>query len=176
MASCRPEEMPKLYNPPSRFIATANHNILPEDYPHQLSFEWALPFRYTRLQQALSGRRGWDRIDFQRLQQDVLSLPARRFQSILRQWNPAADSQAGQTVAKLLAWDAQMRVDSEPGLIYQAWLPKLSATLFGAELGARVNVLTVLRQPGRTTGYLARWSESLAGRSRSCAPISPMAI
>jgi penicillin G amidase len=141
-----PEEMPKLYNPPRRFIATANHNILPENYPHALSFEWALPFRYLRIEQMLSGRRGWDRIDFQRLQQDVVSLPARRFQSILRLWSPPAESQAAQVVAKLLAWDGQMRVDSEPGLIYQVWLGELANALFGAELGARVNVLTVLRQ------------------------------
>lgn len=141
-----PAGMPKLYNPARRFIATANHNILPENYPHRLSFEWALPFRYQRLEHVLPSRRGWDRIDFERLQQDVLSVPAQRFQSILRQWNPPADSPAGQTVAKMLAWDAQMRVDSEPALVYQVWLPKLSAAIFGEELGARVNVLTVFRE------------------------------
>ena len=33
-ASARLDELPRLYNPPEHFIATANHNILPPGYTH----------------------------------------------------------------------------------------------------------------------------------------------
>jgi penicillin amidase len=141
-----PEELPREFNPSRHYIATANHNILPEKYPHQLSFEWALPYRFRRIDRELQSRDNWDRIHFERLQQDVVSLPARRFQAILRRWEVAEGSRAAAIVPQLLAWDAQLRVDSERALIYKVWFEKLAAALFGADLGSRVNVETVLRR------------------------------
>lgn len=138
-------EMPRQYNPSRHYIATANHNILPEGYPHQLSFEWALPFRFGRIAQMLDGRHGLDRMDFERMQQDVKSIPARRFQSILRAWNPPANSTPGPVVAQMLAWDGRLRVDSPEALIFEVWLQKLGPALFGDGLGARVSVDTVLK-------------------------------
>ena len=78
------------------------------------------------------------------MQNDILSLPARRFQAVLRQWNPPKGSRAAKIVEKMIAWDAQMRVDSEPALIYEVWMSKLGPALFGDDLGKRVNVETVL--------------------------------
>ncbi len=138
------DRMPKSYNPPQHFIATANHNILPADYPATLSFEWALPFRFHRIEQRLRGRREWDRMDFERLQQDVLSLPALRFKAVLREWQLAETSPYCAPVQRLLAWDGQLRIDSEPALLYELWMTKIPAALFGPQLGARVNLETVL--------------------------------
>jgi penicillin G amidase len=137
-------DMPQAYNPARHFIATANHNILPEGYSKVLSYEWALPFRFRRIEQALSSRKDWDRIDFERLQQDVLSLPARRFQAILRSWSLPEGSSYLPVVKLLLNWDAQLRVDSEPALVYELWMSKLPAQVFGPELGARVSIETLL--------------------------------
>jgi penicillin amidase len=137
-------ELPQSYNPKRHFIATANHNILPEGYPHQLAFEWSLPFRFERIEQALAARKQWDRIDFEHLQQDVLSLPARRFQTLLRGWNLPEGSPYAAAVKKLLEWDAQILVDSEAALICELWLSKLPAAVFGPELGARVNLSMLL--------------------------------
>jgi penicillin G amidase len=136
-------DMPQSFNPKQHFIATANHKILPEGYTKQLSFEWALPFRIERIRRALTSRGEWDRIAFERLQQDVLSLPARRFQAILRPWTPPDKYKA--VAAELAAWDGQLRVDSHAALIYELWISKLPTALFGKELGARVNVETVLK-------------------------------
>lgn len=138
------ERMPKSYNPARHFIATANHNILPPGYTERLSFEWALPFRFLRIEQVLESRGKWDRVGFERLQQDVVSVPARRFQSILRQWNPPEGNPARQVVTQLITWDANLRVDSEPALIYEVWMSRLPAAVFGAELGAHVSLETLL--------------------------------
>jgi penicillin amidase len=139
-------EHPQVYNPKRHFVATANHNILPAGYSHQLGFEWALPYRFERIESLLAGRSDLDRVNFERMQQDVLSLPARRFQAIVRRWTPPEGSRGAHIVSEMLAWDAQMRVDSEPALIFEIWISKLGAALFGEALAARVNIETVLRR------------------------------
>ena len=49
------DQHPQEYNPSRHYIATANHNILPEGYKQQLSHEWAAPFRYKRIVEMLAG-------------------------------------------------------------------------------------------------------------------------
>ncbi len=137
-------EMPQTYNPARHFIATANHKILPDGYAHMLSYEWSLPFRFRRIEDALSIQKKWDRIDFEKLQQDVVSLPARRFQAIVRQWELPEGSPYRAAVKQVLDWDAQLRMDSVPALIYELWIAKLPVALFGPGLGARVNLETTL--------------------------------
>ena len=136
--------LPQSYNPARHFIATANNNLLPQGYKEAISYEWALPFRYLRLEQLLSGRKQWDRTDFETMQQDVLSLPARRFQAILRGWALPEGSPYKETVGKLIDWDARLHIDSEQALVFELWMSKLPAAVFGPELGARVNILTLL--------------------------------
>jgi penicillin amidase len=135
-------EMPRLFNPPSHFIATANHNILPPGYKHALSYEWALPFRFERVREMLQAGGKFTVADFERMQQDVTSVPARRFQGILKRWRPTAHEAV---VQRLLAWDAALTTGSAPATIYAIWMMKLPAAVFGAGLGARTNLEMLLR-------------------------------
>ncbi len=135
-------EQPRLFNPPSHYIATANHNILPPGYRIPLSYEWALPFRFERIREMLGERRKFGIADFQRMQQDVTSVPARRLQNIVRRWTPPQRLAA--PVREFLAWDARLTVDSKPGLIYELWSAKLPAAVFGPGLGGRVDLRMVL--------------------------------
>ena len=112
-------EQPRLYNPATHFIATANHNILPPGYRVPLGYEWALPFRFMRIREMLSTGRKFTVADFERMQQDVMSLPARRFQAVLRKWT-APPALAG-TVREVLAWDARLTRDSRAALVYEEW-------------------------------------------------------
>ena len=121
-------ELPRLYNPPAHFIATANHNILPADYTIPLGYEWALPFRFQRIREMLTAGGKFGVEDFRRMQQDVTSLPARRFQAVLRRWNPDHP-----TARELLAWDAVLRVDSRPAAIYETWMTKLADAVPGKQ-------------------------------------------
>ncbi len=139
----RTEEQPRLFKPPAHYIATANHNILPPGWKVPLSYEWALPFRFERIREMLSGGRKFTVADFQRMQQDVTSVPARRFQAILKRWK--APGKAAPTVEELLRWDARLTADSRAALLYAVWLSKLPAAMFGAALGARVDLGMVLK-------------------------------
>lgn len=136
------DELPRVFNPASQWVATANHNTLPPGYPHTLGFEFAAPFRYRRVAEMLGGPGKFGVRDFERMQQDVVSLPARRFQEALRQWQPAAGSRAEAIRSQLLAWNASLDADSVPAAIYQAWVAKLrpaapaNAPAFYEELAA----------------------------------------
>jgi len=47
------DDLPQLTNPASGFIATANHNILPPGYRHQLGYEFGAPWRFARIVERL---------------------------------------------------------------------------------------------------------------------------
>ncbi|MEX2263735.1 MAG: penicillin acylase family protein [Bryobacteraceae bacterium] len=134
-------ELPHLYNPASHWIATANHNILPKDYGIPLGYEWALPFRFQRIQEMLSEKRKFSVADFERMQQDITSMPARRFQNILRKWKPSVEQKL---VEQLVSWDARLTVDSFPALVFEVWMTKLPAAVFGPDLGGKVNLMKLL--------------------------------
>src|SRR5262249_22708867 len=78
--------------------------------------------------------------DFERMQQDVVSLPARRFIAVLRRWGN--DSPA---VKKMLGWDAALTVNSAPAAIYEVWIRKLPAAGFGPQFGARTDLTRLLQ-------------------------------
>jgi len=73
-----------------------------------------------------------------------VSLPARRFQAVLRKWKPASQS-ARAAVDQLLAWDAALTVESTPAVLYEMWIRHLPAAVFGRDIGAQVDLETVLR-------------------------------
>ncbi len=136
------DELPRAYNPASHFIATANHNILPPGYKIPLSYEWALPFRFGRVREVLSQSRKFSVADFERLQNDVTSIPARRFQGVLRNWRPVKYQDV---VEKLIRWDGALTVDSVPASIYSVWMTKLPAAVFGPEFGPKTDLGILLQ-------------------------------
>lgn len=128
------DDLPQSYNPASHHIATANHNILPPGYTKQLSYEWAVSDRYQRIEEMLSAHRKFNVEAFQKMQQDIVSLTARRFMALLGPDSPLA------------GWDGQIRVDSDKALLYELWSAELPRTVFGSDLGARVNLQRTLRE------------------------------
>ena len=100
--------LPFEFNPPRHYIATANHNILPPGYRIPLGFDtWALPWRIDRIREMLGAGRKFDIEDFERMQQDVTSLPARRFQEALRRWHPEPGSRAAEIVQELVGLECR---------------------------------------------------------------------
>ncbi len=124
-----PDQHPFTFNPPQHYIATANNNILPHDYSHQLSHYWASPERYQRIVEMLGAKKTFDVADFERMQQDTVSLVARDFVSLLKVWNPPEGSRASAIRAQMLSWDANLAVDSKQALIYELWLSRLNGKL-----------------------------------------------
>ena len=127
-------ENPSSYNPARHFIATANHNILPPGYPHQLGYAWAPPTRYDRIVEMLTAGSKFTVADFTRMQQDTVSLPARDFKKILSEWDTVGNATAAQVRKELLAWNCDVSMDSKPALIYEVWIEQIHHALLPKNL------------------------------------------
>jgi penicillin amidase len=136
---------PQRFNPKEHFIATANAKILPEQYPHMLAYEWAQPFRLERVLEMLAGRTRLTVAQMAEMQSDVVSLPARRLQAVLRRTAPAGADKVKAMYKRITDWDAALRTDSTEALAFEVWMTKLGPALFGPDLGARVEWIQVLR-------------------------------
>ncbi len=116
-------EHPQKYNPPEHYVATANHNILPRGYRHQLGYEWNPGFRFHRLDEVLRAGKKFTIEDFQKLQQDYTSLVAREFVALLKK---APAGVGGEARKMLEAWDCVLGKDSGAAALYELWLRRLT--------------------------------------------------
>jgi penicillin amidase len=142
------EKHPQVYNPAKHYVATANHNILPPGYKEQLSYEWAAPFRYQRVEEMLregvAAGRKFTVGDFERMQYDIVSLPARRLQAVARRWRPERHQGV---VEEFLRWDGRVTADSRIALVYELWMSRMAGALYGREwAGKAVSEETMLRE------------------------------
>jgi penicillin amidase len=129
------DELPRIINPPSGFIVTANHRITPPGYRPFLTSEWYLPYRANRITQLIEATPKHSLETFRRIQGDVVSLAARDQLAALK--NVRADSAAAKlALERLRAWDGGMRVDAPEPLILHSWLAKLRQRVFADELGS----------------------------------------
>ena len=132
-----PSDLPRSFNPASHFIATANHNIMPAGYTKELGYEWGAPFRFERIVDELSKPGGKFTVDsFQRLQQDVVSLPARRMLRLLAaaQGAPGNTEELRPWAERLTRWDGALVRDSSPAALYELWMDKLPEAIFKPKL------------------------------------------
>ena len=158
------DQVPQMLNPPQGWMATANHDIRPEGYRERLGYEFSPVFRFQRVAEALSGpgvlplfgvtsRPRSDTLpklrveDMQALQQDVLSIPARRFQQLVKRVRFTGLSKDEQELLRqFLAWDSRLRADSVEAMVFELWLGKLHGAVFGPELGPRVSRTLLLAE------------------------------
>ncbi|MGE0132601.1 MAG: penicillin acylase family protein [Blastocatellales bacterium] len=123
-------ELPQAYNPSKHFIATANHNILPQGYKHELGYEWANPIRFRRIKEVLSSAKGkFNVADFEKLQHDEVSLPARELTALLREAK-GVKAELRPFVEMLTGWDCRLGKHSAPGALFEIWLTKLTPAVF----------------------------------------------
>jgi penicillin amidase len=118
-------ELPHSFNPPGGFVATANHKMIPKNYPYNVGFEWAPPYRLHRIEEVISGIRDSGKKitleDTEKLQTDVVSLVARQLVNLLKESspNPTAATQM------ILGWDAMLSRESGVAALYEVWLKEL---------------------------------------------------
>ncbi|HYV05871.1 MAG TPA: penicillin acylase family protein, partial [Blastocatellia bacterium] len=121
-------ELPRAYNPAKRFIATANHKIIPEDYKHEINFEWSAPFRFRRIEELLQRGEKFAVQDFERLQHDEVSLPARELAPMLNGLK-IDEPKVREAREMLVSWDKTLSKDSAAAMLYENWLTKLDANV-----------------------------------------------
>jgi penicillin G amidase len=124
------QDLPHSYNPASGFVASANHKMIPENYGYAVGFQWASPERFLRISEVLSGAaKSAHKLrieDMENLQNDVVSLPARELQSLLRR---AAENTSTAASKLLLEWDCAVTADSPAATLYEFWDAELRDAL-----------------------------------------------
>ena len=119
----RGDDLPSAYNPPQGFIATANAYNIPADYPareRKLGFEWTNPSRHQRVHEVLGGLAKVSLEDSQRLQNDILSIPARRLLALLAPLT-SDDEKTKRALAFLRGWDARLSAGSPQAALEEVW-------------------------------------------------------
>ncbi|MBV8913931.1 MAG: penicillin acylase family protein, partial [Acetobacteraceae bacterium] len=160
------QELPKSFDPPRGFLATANQMNLPQDYPidqRRIGFDnWADPARWQRIMEVLASKPRLTLADSMNLQNDDTSMIARRLLPLLRGLE-SQDSDTRTGLELLRSWDARDTADSAAAAVFEVWLTKyLPQALVGATAPAaarpalaQVSVTAVtdlLEHPDRSFG------------------------
>jgi len=128
------EDLPRLADPPSGLLVTANNKPVGDDYPYLLAKEWRFPARAQRIAEVLLSQERWSLEGLQALQNDTLSVGARML--LPRLLTLLGDRPPAQAAIDLLAaWDYDMAADRAAPLIYAAWVRALERRLLADELG-----------------------------------------
>lgn len=127
------EEMPSALNPPSGFVATANHKVVGDDYPHLLTRDWPPPDRARRINALLAANGKVSLDDMKAMQQDTYSVEAERLRPFLLTIE-VPDGLEAKALEHLRAWDLRFDTDAVGATIYQAWMSHLLGEIFDDEM------------------------------------------
>jgi len=175
------EELPRLYNPASGAIVTANHKITPSGYPHYITSEWQAPYRARRIDELLAALPRHGTPSFARMQLDTVSLAARELLPKLLSTKPSSDH-AKNALELLSAWDGNMEAARAEPLILVAWWRELGRALFADELGEAFRPAWATR-PAFVNNVLAnrdgqsRWCDDVRTAKReTCAEVLQVSL
>lgn len=139
------EELPVYVNPPEGYLATANNCMTGDSYPYLLTGEWLTDYRVRRIRELLAARPNLTLDDQRRIQNDTVSLMARRFLAAALPVASAAadiDPAARDALGRLGAWDGDMGVDSVAATLTFGWLVHFTRAAVAQAVGeARMETL-----------------------------------
>jgi penicillin amidase len=116
------EALPRVYDPPSGIIVTANNRIVGLDYPNHLTGDWAPPYRARRIFDLLKDKPKLTAEDFRKIQSDIYTISgatfARQFVKIVRAVSHQPnDAGLKETIEGLEKWDGNMNAESQAPVI-----------------------------------------------------------
>jgi penicillin amidase len=130
------EELPFVFNPKSGFIATANNQVNPRDYPYLITNDWDYGFRANRIVELITSAPGpIDIAYFQKIQGDNFDASAEMLVPLLLNVD-LGDANLDEIRSILKNWDFQNGMDSAPAALYAAFWQKFLSNTFGDELPA----------------------------------------
>ncbi|MGD8488451.1 MAG: penicillin acylase family protein [Anaerolineae bacterium] len=127
------DQLPQVYNPESGWLATANHLVVDETYPHFLSSDLENPCRARRVVDLITAADRLTASDCLRFQLDTYSTQARRFVQHLLSIEPENERERA-AQSYLQAWDYHLEPDSVAASIYQVARLRALHLVFGPHL------------------------------------------
>ena len=128
------QENPRIVNPSSGRIVTANQQIVGEEYPHYLTDYWAAPYRAWHIHEMLDQRKIHDVDSFHTMQMDSLSPVARELMPLLLETQPTDEADA-RLMDILRAWDYRFILDAPAPVAWLTWVEFLSRRVVADDMG-----------------------------------------
>ena len=161
------DEMPRVYDPPTGILATANGRITPNSYKYSISTEWDAPWRTDRIYRVLESGKKFAPADMLALQMDVSSTYDRfcadKFVYAIDH-AASASARAKQEADILRDWDGRMSADSAAPTIETKARYELDRLLLEPKLGGAPDISTSSSNSGAIAGTLSwksyRWGMS----------------
>jgi len=119
------DQLHSLLNPPEGFLATANNDLNPEDGPLVINLPMG-SYRVDRIRALLSECEDSTVEDMQRIQNDLYSLQAERFMSVLQPFLP--ETFAGRLLA---GWDCCYDCESRGATLFETVYHAILREVFG---------------------------------------------
>lgn len=132
------EEMPKYFNPPQNFIATANNKTV-DNFKYHISNVWEPSSRIERIVELLNSKTKHSVKDFQKYQMDLVSPYARTITKFILEAfkNVKINDKNLQTAIQLFEnWDFKLDAKSQVPTIYVYFLHHLIKNTLEDDLGS----------------------------------------
>jgi penicillin amidase len=117
------DKLPSSLNPKQGWFASANEMNLPAGYPYKerkIGFEWPNDARKVRIGEVLASTAKVSIEDSMRLQNDLLSIPARRMLALLKPLK-TSEPKAAAALALLRGWNATEHAQSAQAALFEIW-------------------------------------------------------
>src|SRR5271165_3638772 len=163
------DEMPRVYDPPTGILATANGRIAADGYRYSISTEWEAPWRTDRIYRVLESGRKFATTDMLALQMDVSSTYDRfcadKFVYTIDD-APNATDRAKRAAEILRDWDGRMSADSAAPTIESKARYELDRLLLEPKLGAAPDNSSKSRaQSAAPNATVAKETDALSWKS-----------
>ncbi len=129
-----PQELPRLFNPPSGRIVTANNKLVGDDYHHFLGIDYQPGWRAARIEEFLTEKDRYSLRDMEELQVDVTSKFAATLTPFFAQLN-SDEPFIKVAIGYLRRWTYQVDAESSAALIMHYALLCLLDEVYGKKLG-----------------------------------------
>ena len=112
------DQLPRLYDPPSGIIVTANNRVVGHSYPYLITKAWISPHRARRILDMLRAKSKLTMDDFRMIQGDVYSMSGVTFaQGVVKIVQGSADRERDESYKKTLrlfmTWDGKVTSGSQ---------------------------------------------------------------
>jgi penicillin amidase len=131
-------EMPKLFNPPTHIIATANQQIVSDNYPEYVTNLWDQGYRARRIVDLLSAKTNLTPQDYETIQADVYNEAAATLAPRLIAAGQAGGGDAARAAALLQGWDFRMTRDSAAASMFEVTAGMLARETIEPVLGKKL--------------------------------------
>jgi penicillin amidase len=131
------DELPFVYNPPTHFVVTANHKVVPDDYPYLISSQWTPGYRAQRIVDLLTAKAASAPLtvdDMRDIQADLYSLPAESLTPYILGITPEDELQR-RALEQVRGWDGDNSPDSPGAAIVAVFAQEIAQALLADELG-----------------------------------------